>query len=446
MRRAWTFRRFALPLAGAVCWTGLTTSLTTATELLTPPQPPPDIEVYELRPSADPPPRKVVIETVDEGPVFHQPVLEPPHQVQPVLIHPADPQPLIEPPPLPTQAPPSSADILPPPLVYEGQPPPGEAIPNNAVPDEALPYFGPHGFSAPSCSSAWYDTGASDQEACYCSCVPNWTIRAEALIWDRVVGGGVPLVTAPVTLSSGDLDSTWRGGPRLTVIRHGVFGSAWDLEASYFGIDGWNGTRVVADVDTYGTTPPINIVGVTPTTLSYSSSLHNFELNARRNYSDWVQWLVGFRTLQIRESLSADFNGTASHVVETSNHLFGAQGGLDLRLIDCPTYYVNAVGKAGIYGNAADQSTTTLGVGGAVPSISVDGQQTSFIGEIGVNAGYRVTERLTLMGGYSVLWVTGVALAPEQLATTNLTTGVANLNVGETVFYHGVNLGLEYSW
>lgn len=430
MRCAWTFRRFALPLAGVVCWAGLAT----ATELLTPPTPPPDIEVFELTPASDPAPRRVVIETVDQGPVFHQPVLEPPHQVQPVLIHPADPRPIVEPPETQLQPPvqrfhepPLQAypEVLPPPIIHGAN---GE------------PYF------APSCGSPLDHASSPSADSCYCSCVPNWTIRAEALIWDRVGGQGVPLVTAPVVLSSSDLNSAWSAGPRLTAIRHGVLSTAWDLEVGYFGIDGWSGGRVLADVDSYATTPPIIIGGVTPTTLNYASSLHSVEINLRRNYSDWVQWLVGFRALQVSESLTADFNGVASNSVETINQLFGAQGGVDLRLYDCGVWHLNAIGKAGIYGNSADQSTVTTGVGGAVPLIVANGTQTSFVGELGLNGGYRLTDRFTLLGGYSVMWVTGLALAPNQLGTTNITTGVATLDVGETVFYHGVNVGVEYTW
>jgi hypothetical protein len=107
---------------------------------------------------------------------------------------------------------------------------------------------------------------------------------------------------------------------------------------------------------------------------------------------------------------------------------------------------VNTVGKAGIYGNSIDVVTTTAGVGGALPLVVAADTQTSFVGEIGMNANYRVTDRFTLLAGYNLLWVTGVALAPEQLAGTNIATGVSAPDSSGALFYHGVNLGAQYAW
>src|SRR5690606_32852609 len=151
-----------------------------------------------------------------------------------------------------------------------------------------------------------------------------------------------------------DLDSGWRAGPRLTAIRHGLFGSCWDLEASFFGIDGWSGALAIPDIDDYLTSPAIAFGGVTPGTLNYASELHIFELNLRRPHNDWVTWLVGFRAVEVSETLGVA-GGAITHSVATSNHLYGSQFGLDVRMIDRGHWYLNGVGKAGVYGNSADQ-------------------------------------------------------------------------------------------
>lgn len=289
---------------------------------------------------------------------------------------------------------------------------------------------------APSCNSY--------TSCCDCRC---WTIRAEAIIWDRVGGSNVPLVGGPVPLSSDDLDFDWAAGPRLTFIRHGICGSCWDLEAAYFGIDGWSATADLADIDTFLTDPTINVVGVTPGTVGYGSTLDSFELNFRRGYNDWLTWFIGFRMLEVGEELTADFNGLASAGFDVNNHLYGGQLGLDAVLFDRGgPFYANLIGKAGIYGNSADSVTTTVGVGGALPLVVANGDDTAFVGELSLLAGYRLTERMNIVGGYNLLWIDGVALAPDQLATTNIATGVATVDTSSTLFYHGFNVGLEYYW
>jgi|GEM_PF-860983 len=449
MQRAWQFRHYLLPLAGVVCWTGLSWGA----ELLGPPRPPADNDGLILDSRASKSPQPVTIAPLTTTPAVQSPVDEELRSpAEPLVFQPRrqrdanappDPVPMIEP---PLAAYPEIA----PPVVYAQSCPLG-GCPTGVVPTCATGMY----CTTPACGS--YDSScnvnygmacdscAPADNVC-CSCVPNWTVRAELLIWNRAGGTDVPLVPAPVAVSSADLTGDWQVGPRLTVIKHGIFGSCWDLEAAYFNIDGWTGTRTVAGATTYLTTPPTNFPAA-PITLTYSSELQNFELNGRRAYSDWVTWFVGFRALQVDELLSADINtGAATHSVVTSNQLYGAQLGVDALLLDCDYWYFNAVGKVGIYGNSADQTTRTAGIGGALPLITYTGNETAFVGELNFNANYRLTDRLTFLAGYNLLWVNGLALAPDQLAATNIATGVGALDTGGNLFYHGFNVGLEYGW
>jgi hypothetical protein len=282
--------------------------------------------------------------------------------------------------------------------------------------------------------------------ACGDCCCRQWTIRGEALFWARS-SDSVPLVSAPVLVTSSDLDLGVAVGPRVTAIRHGAWGTCWDVEGSYFGIEDWSNTLLLGNIDTYLTTPVINVPAAVPGTLTYDSTLRSGEINLRRTYSTWVTWLVGFRWIEVDENLTADFGGGATHSVAVNNTLFGGQVGLDAMLWEVgPNWSLTGVAKAGVYGNDADALTTTAGIIGPLPLIAATGGQASFVGEVGLNARYRWTDRLTLIGGYNVLWITGVALAPEQLATTNITTGLAAVNSDGSLFYHGANLGLEYAW
>ncbi len=446
MRCAW-LRRFVFSLAGVVCTTGLTYGI----EFLQPPRPPADNDGLTLDERARSSPQPVTIEPqapmssiespVDDDrlakqePFLLQPnssIPFPPTRREPLNLPPPDPVPYIEPPMAiyPNAAPP----VIYAPACSEG------VMPTCATGMPGGVYCNTPVYAAESCEG--YSSCAADS-VCGCTCVPNWTVRAELLIWNRAGGTNVPLVVAPIPLSSGDIDGGWAVGPRLTAIKHGIFDSCWDLEVAYFGLD-WNTTRVAAGATSYLTTPAI-VFGAVDTTVTYGSELQNFELNARRAYSDWVTWFVGFRAMEVDEQLNATF-GAGQHSVATRNRLYGAQLGIDALLLDCECWYFNAVGKVGIYGNSADQVTRTAGVGGALPFITYTGGDASFVGELGFNANYRMTDRLTILAGYNLLWVNSLALAPDQLAATNVNTGVGALDVGGNLFYHGFSVGLEYGW
>lgn len=426
MQCAWILRRFVWPMAGVVCWAGLSLGV----ELLKPPRPPADNDGLILDDRAPLSPQPVTIEAIVSEPLRLEPVLiEPnssipfspkPTEREPVNLPPADPVPYIEPPL----------------NVYQEAYPPVVYAPACDL------------FVMPTCTTGTYEgSPACDScpEICGCACVRSWTIRAELIIWDHA-GSNTPLINAPVVVNSGDVDGGWQVGPRLTAIKHGVFGSCWDLEVAYFGINQWSGNQTIAGVTEYLTTPAINFAAA-PVMLNYTSSLQNGEINGRRAYNEWITWLVGFRALQVDELLAADIDaGLATHSVETQNRLYGGQIGLEALLVDCDCWYVTAVGKIGVYGNSADQVTRTAGIGGALPFITYTGNQTSFVGEFSVNAGYRMTDRWSLLAGYNLLWINGIAQAPDQLSATDVSTGVGALATNGNAFYHGVNIGLEYGW
>ena len=98
-----------------------------------------------------------------------------------------------------------------------------------------------------------------------------------------------------------------------------------------------------------------------------------------------------------------------------NNTLLGGQLGLDAMLWDNgANFSVTGIGKVGVFGNDADQVTTTAGVGGALPLVAASGGQASFVGELGLNARYQWTDRLSVIGGYNLLWVTGVGARPRS--------------------------------
>ena len=68
------------------------------------------------------------------------------------------------------------------------------------------------------------------------------------------------------------------------------------------------------------------------------------------------------------------------------------------------------------------------------------------MGEINLTGIYQFTDVWGFRAGYNMLWIEGVALAPDQLDFTNTPTSGRALVASNGVFYHGVNVGLEARW
>ncbi len=69
--------------------------------------------------------------------------------------------------------------------------------------------------------------------------------------------------------------------------------------------------------------------------------------------------------------------------------------------------------------------------------------QTSFLGETGAVATYAVTKHLAFRASLDAIWLTGVALAPEQISSVNLRRQTDVVNTSGGVFYYGGSLGME---
>ena len=102
--------------------------------------------------------------------------------------------------------------------------------------------------------------------------------------------------------------------------------------------------------------------------------------------------------------------------------------------------------KVGLFGNAARQNSFLKSSFESAPVFfaSAAGQsgQVAFVGEIGLTGDYRLSDRLLLRGGYQLLWIDGVALAPSQMPELNFTTQTGPPTTGN-VFYHGALSGQE---
>jgi hypothetical protein len=162
--------------------------------------------------------------------------------------------------------------------------------------------------------------------------------------------------------------------------------------------------------------------------------------------------LCGFRYIAFDEGMILASNNARDQVdarydLGTDNDLYGFQVGARWRAYrNC--WGVEALGKAGIYYNDASQRQVLIDQLPSNPILFRDAKDTSsdvaFLGELGVSLLYEITPAWTLRGGYNLLWLEGVALAPDQMDFAFTPTAGQGIDMAGGVFYHGASLGLEY--
>jgi hypothetical protein len=291
--------------------------------------------------------------------------------------------------------------------------------------------------------SSSYGSSCNAGGACdYCPC---WTFRGGLVSLRRDSNSAIPIIVGVPSYSSGDLGFDDETGGALTIIRHGFLQSCWDLEATYFGVDDFGASAVTTDLNTLLTAPNLAVGGVNPGRTDYTSELDSAEFNLRRQWNQWLTLMGGMRWVNLNEVMNTNIGGAANHRIDVDNQLWGFQLGADTYLWSRGRFSLEGYGKVGIYANNSDARTTTAGLG-ALPVIVASENDAAFVGDLGFTGVYDISDRWSVRGGYQFLWIDGVALAPEQLDNMNVLTGVANVDVGQTAFYHGLNLAAEFRY
>ncbi len=139
-----------------------------------------------------------------------------------------------------------------------------------------------------------------------------------------------------------------------------------------------------------------------------------------------------------------------THSANTRNSFNGAQFVLDDDLLEFHHLDLGLTLKAGIFDNFAQgtitetYSTTNNDLSAYYRQFSASCHQLAFLGGIGLNAGYHVTDEISLWTGYDVLFLTDLALGPEQV------NGVSNnwyhVQTNGSALIQAVHAGLEIAF
>ena len=274
------------------------------------------------------------------------------------------------------------------------------------------------------------------------------------------------------------------------------------VEFSFWGMNVWNedrrvNGRTVTYSDSQGT--PVSVAGelfslfpsdvggfnrVESHFASYSSDINNFELNVRirpRGRSDrlvmkpsgkWqrecqpgktLSYLIGFRYLSLDEIFGYYGRGTVTssggtsavsgdYDVNTHNDMFGPQIGADLMFHQC-RYSYGVQTKLAPLVNFSDQYSRIVTSASGDPMATYGDineiryakkDDCTLVGELSILGNYRIRKNLVVHAGYHFVWITGLALAGEQIQFQP--NAAATLNDNGHVFYQGISAGLEWIW
>lgn len=287
-----------------------------------------------------------------------------------------------------------------------------------------------------------------------------WTFSSDVMFLHRSRPSSQPLFRddwlklGNDQLNARELDFGFSTGWRIGAVRHG---QEWDMELSYFQLDG---SKVTAGVegDTFLVTDSNGAnLAVTDPELEYHSRLYSGEINFSRPRNEWLSLLVGLRYVELDDHYGAAGTGTffpspVSFYQQADNHLYGLQIGGNGAFLRRGAWTLEGSAKAGVYWNHADQNAVQLDTApfGDRYSLSADKDHAAFLGELGLTGKYLISEHLAVRAGYQAMWLDGVALAVDQIAVNDFDTGGnhphARVAAGNTVFYHGAFLGAEMTW
>ncbi|WP_197524910.1 BBP7 family outer membrane beta-barrel protein [Botrimarina hoheduenensis] len=214
--------------------------------------------------------------------------------------------------------------------------------------------------------------------------------------------------------------------------------------------------------------------------IEYRSRFNSWELNysvAQRMRKDrmeldpngsWVRraspgltwdYLAGFRYFDLEEDLdwsatnirSLDPTGRATdgaYAVGVSNNLFGGQLGLGITY-EADRWNLTTFTKHGLYLNDGRAKTnvsyTDLAEGVDDPGFTRDMHQNgiAYMLQGGLTGRYHLRPNLSLRAGWEFMFLTNVALAPDQL---DFNPAMGRLNLSGDIFYQGFTCGTEYYW
>ena len=313
------------------------------------------------------------------------------------------------------------------------------------------------------------------EKALFLPVQPRWQAQVDALmLWQGNIPSRVLYTDAATGASA--LDVNQAQTEMAAGVRYGLIlnlDPVYAIEGNYMNVSSFAGTASTPD-GVYAqnnlaapSLGPADGILFTSANVTTSGTISGAELNWRRRTCSPVTWLAGFRWVEWNQGMFVQDRfqfdpgfeqppGTSNLNVATGNSLYGGQIGMDLCLWNRRTsaIQVNGVGKAGVfYNHASYQRTVGSFMQDGLPAqqlgpAAASADQTSFVGELGVNASLRITDWLSWRAGYTLFWLSCVSTPADQLSVTDVaaTPAIASIDTNGSVLLQGVTTGLEARW
>lgn len=142
------------------------------------------------------------------------------------------------------------------------------------------------------------------------------------------------------------------------------------------------------------------------------------------------------------------FNSTT----RSRNLLNGVQGTLDVTFLESEHFSIGGYAKAGVFHNIARGSVTESyrdlqnGLSTYSRTLGARKDRVSFAGNLGITGTILFSDSVRLFGGYELMYLNGVALAPDQAnaIVTDISNSTSlNLRSNSDALFHGGRIGLE---
>ncbi len=288
--------------------------------------------------------------------------------------------------------------------------------------------------------------------------LPTWWMSADVLFLYRTQNNRTTMVVdennalAPV-LTGSELSFGMAAGPRLAT--GWTWKSGYTAELVYFGMNNWASQATATGNNNLSIPGDLGLAtfdffAADRMEVTYDSSIQNVEANLWSPRAG-MEWLTGLRHFSVIENFKiASFDVDtykSDYQIQTNNQFYGSQIGVRKRWTRKGLSFAPEA-KFGLFGNANNQHSLVRDVDNSkvLRDVTASSSIVSSLSELRLVGDAAITNNFKLTFGYNLIWLTGVAQAPYQLDFTYNDSSSDFVDDNHSIFYHGANAGLNWSW
>ncbi len=288
----------------------------------------------------------------------------------------------------------------------------------------------------------------------------EWTMMRRSLSQDRILAYNSATTAAALEANQQVSDFKYEPGFRLGVYYRPYESHSYEL--LFLDCGDWKSHKTVNanltlsyPFDNTGYTHDYNTASQVQST--YKSQMWTGEFNYWKHVTPRFEnyfsfsWLAGLRYMDLSENMDLAYSkpGYLSHyTVATKNRMPGGQVGVDLQYNPQERLSWDVLAKVGFFVDWAEQKTYLGDLNDTVTlrQFTVTKVKVPFFTEASASLAYQLNTHFNIHGGYQMLYVTGVALAPEQFSPKTTSNAGRKVDMSGQAIVHGWFLGLLFGF